>query len=90
MTGSNAQWKLPVSDRAVWFHYGKPAVIIRCVLLRDPQDQYETTCLLNTDYLLASEQIVQWFVTRWQMEVTFEEARTTLPKRWVTYAPLNV
>lgn len=66
------------SQTAVWFHYGKPAVPIRWVLLHDPQDQYETTCLLSTDPLVAPVQIVQWFVTRWQMEVTFEEARRHL------------
>lgn len=66
------------SDRAVWFHYGKPAVTIRWVLLRDPHDQYEPTCLLSTDPRVAPVQIAEWFVTRWQMEVTFEEARRHL------------
>src|SRR5690606_25450714 len=66
------------SDSAVWFHYGKPAVPIRWDLLRDPQDQYEPGCLLSTDPLVSPEQIVEWFVTRWQMEVTFEETRRHL------------
>jgi hypothetical protein len=66
------------SDSAVWFHYGKPAVPIRWVLLRDPQDQYEPGCLLSTDPLVSPEQLVEWFVTRWQMEVTFEETRRHL------------
>ena len=66
------------SDSAVWFHYGKPAVPIRWVLLRDPQGWYEPTCLLSTDPLVSPEQIAEWFVTRWQMEVTFEEARRHL------------
>jgi hypothetical protein len=34
------------SGTALWFHYGKPAVPIRWVLIRDPQDGYETVCLL--------------------------------------------
>ncbi len=66
------------SDSAVWFHYGKPALPIRWVLLRDPQDQYKPGCLLSTDPLVSPQQIVEWFVTRWQMEVTFEEARRHL------------
>jgi hypothetical protein len=66
------------SDTAVWFHFGKPAVPIRWVLIRDPQDEYETVCLLCTDQTVAPTQIVEWFVLRWQVEVTFEEARRHL------------
>jgi len=66
------------SDRAVWFHYGKPPVPIRWVLVRDPLGEYETICLLCTDPQCAPKQIVEWFVRRWQVEVTFEEARRHL------------
>jgi hypothetical protein len=66
------------SARAVWFHYGKPAVPIRWVWIRDPQGQYATVCLLCTDQATAPQQIVEWFVMRWQLEVTFEEARRHL------------
>jgi hypothetical protein len=66
------------SGRAVWFHYGKPAVPIRWVLIRDPVGQYATVCLLCTDQTVAPQQIVEWFVMRWQLEVTFEEARRHL------------
>jgi hypothetical protein len=66
------------SDTAVWFHFGKPAVPISWVLIRDPQDEYETVCLLCTDQTVAPNQIVEWFVLRWQVEVTFEEARRHL------------
>jgi hypothetical protein len=66
------------SGTAVWFHFGKPAVPIRWVLIRDPQVEYETVCLLCTDQTVAPDQIVEWFVMRWQVEVTFEEARRHL------------
>jgi hypothetical protein len=66
------------SATAVWFHYGKPVVPIRWVLVRDPLGEYETTCLLCTDQTVAPLQIVEWFVMRWQVEVTFEEARRHL------------
>jgi len=66
------------SATAVWFHYGKPPVPIRWVLIRDPQGEYETVCLLCTDPTVAPQQIVEWFVLRWQVEVTFEEARRHL------------
>jgi hypothetical protein len=66
------------SQTAVWFHYGKPAVPIRWVLLRDPQDQYGPIALLSTGLDWEPVQIVNWFVQRWQVEVTFEEARAHL------------
>jgi len=66
------------SGTAVWFHYGKPAVPIRWVVVRDPQKEYETICLLCTDPDVVPLQIVEWFVMRWQLEVTFEEARRHL------------
>jgi hypothetical protein len=67
-----------VSQTAVWFHYGLPAVPIRWVLIRDPQGQYETVCLLSTDQDAAPHAVIEWFVMRWQVEVTFEEARRHL------------
>jgi len=74
------------SAMAVWFHYGKPVVPIRWVLVRDPLGEYEPTCLLCTDQTVAPLQIVEWFVMRWQVEVTYEEARRHLgvetPRQW--------
>jgi hypothetical protein len=66
------------SATAVWFHYGKPVVPICWVLVRDPLGEYETICLLCTDPTIAPLQIVEWFVMRWQVEVTYEEARRHL------------
>jgi hypothetical protein len=66
------------SQAAVWFHYSLPAVPIRWVLIRDPLGKYETVCLLCPDQTVAPNRIVEWFVMRWQVEVTFEEARRHL------------
>jgi hypothetical protein len=66
------------SATAVWFHYGKTPVPIRWVLVRDPLGEYETICLLCTNPTDVPAQIVVWFVMRWQVEVTFEEARRHL------------
>ena len=67
-----------VSDTAVWYHTGRPPVPLRWVLIRDPHGQFATQALLGTDRAVAPEQIVAWFVRRWQLEVTFEEARRHL------------
>lgn len=63
---------------AWWFHYGKPAVPIRWVLVRDPAGQYDTLALLCTDDQRDALWIVACFVKRWPLEVTFEEARRHL------------
>jgi hypothetical protein len=66
------------SQTAVWYHSGMPPVPIRWVLIRDPQGEYETIALLSTSLELDPLQIVNWFVQRWQVEVTFEEVRAHL------------
>lgn len=64
------------SDTAVWRHGGMPIVPIRWVLVRDPFDRFDPQALLCTDPGQAPEQILAWFVRRWQLEVTFQETRT--------------
>jgi hypothetical protein len=66
------------SQTAVWYHSGKPVVPLRWVLIRDPKGEYEPLALLSTHLDYPALQIVNWFVRRWQIEVTFEEARRHL------------
>ena len=66
------------SDTAVWYHSGKPPVPIRLVLIRDPRGELDPQVLLSTDQTAAPAQIVEWFVLRWQIEVTFQEVRSHL------------
>ena len=66
------------SQTAVWYRSGKPAVTIRWVLVRDPEGAFDPQALLCTDPAADPTQILQWFVLRWQLEVTFQEARTHL------------
>jgi len=66
------------SGTGVWYHSGMPVVPLRWVLVRDPQRRFDPQALLSTDVTLAPVAIVQYFVRRWQVEVTFEEARRHL------------
>jgi hypothetical protein len=66
------------TDTAVWYHSGKPPVAIRWVLIRDPQERFKPQALLSTNLEHTSAQMLTWFVRRWTMEVTFEEARAHL------------
>ena len=63
---------------AVWSHSGLPPVALRWVLIRDPAGGFDPQALLCTDPATGAQQIVEWFVLRWQLEVTFHEARTHL------------
>jgi hypothetical protein len=63
---------------AVWYHTGLPPVPLRWVLIRDPQGTFATQALLCTDQAASPEQILAWFVQRWQLEVTLEEVRRHL------------
>jgi DDE superfamily endonuclease len=63
---------------AVWYHSGMTPVPLRWVLIHDPQGEFEDQALLCTDLAVAAVQIVEWFVLRWQLEVTFHEGRTHL------------
>ena len=62
----------------MWYHSGLPVVPIRWVLIRDPLGEFEPQALLSTDQAAPAQQILEWFVMRWQLEVTFEEARAHL------------
>jgi len=79
-----------VSHTAVWFHAGKPALPIRWVLIRDPKGKFKPQALLCTDPNVSPVQILQWFMMRWQVEVTFHEVRTHLgvetQRQWSDWA----
>jgi len=75
--GQKRQMQL-ATGTALWFHNGKPAVLIRWVLVRDPTGTYDPIALLCTDVQRIPQWIVSCFVKRWQLEVTFEETRRHL------------
>ena len=66
------------SETAVWYRWGRPPVHIRWVLIRDPLCQMRTQALVCTDTGADPSQIVQWFLLRWRIEVTFQEVRAHL------------
>jgi hypothetical protein len=76
--GSGERTVEVASATAVWYHVGHPVVPLRWVLIRDPQGTFQTQALLCTDTTAEPTQILRWFVQRWQLEVTCEEARRHL------------
>jgi hypothetical protein len=51
---------------------------IRWGLIRDPENRLAPQARLSTDLAQDPAQIVGWFVQRWQVEVTFQDARAHL------------
>lgn len=83
---------------ALWYHSGLPPVALRWVLVADlenadPATALQPQALLCTDSAATAPQIVEWFVLRWQLEVTFEEARAHLgietQRQWSNLAILR-
>jgi hypothetical protein len=64
-----------VSDTALWYHGGFQPLSIRWVLIRDPLSSFDPLALLCTDPQQTPDQILAWFVQRWQVEVTFQQVR---------------
>ena len=66
------------SGTAVWFHSGHPVVPLRWVIVRDPLGKFKTQALLCTNPQATPQQIVDWFIQRWQLEVTLRDVREHL------------
>lgn len=63
---------------ALWYQSPIPPLPIRWVLVRDPEGVYEPRALLCIDQQADAHRIVEWYVSRWPVEVTFHEVRTHL------------
>ena len=62
----------------LWYHAGKKPVPLRIVLVKTPNGKNEAETFFSTDVELAAMQIINYFVLRWNIEVTFEEVRASL------------
>jgi hypothetical protein len=66
------------SRTALWQTEGEAPVAIRYVITRDPEGKLRDEVFATTKLDATPEQIIEWFVMRWPVEVTFEEARAHL------------
>jgi hypothetical protein len=76
--GSGERMVEIASKTAVWYSTGLFAVPVRWVLIRDPEGGFKTQALLCTDLDADPEEILRWFIMRWQLEVTLQEMRRHL------------
>ncbi|MBV9502049.1 MAG: transposase [Acidobacteriaceae bacterium] len=63
---------------ALWYRSGIVPVPIRWLIVRDPSGVLEPQAFLATDLSATPRDILAWFVSRWRVEVTFQETRSQL------------
>ena len=62
----------------LWYHAGQMPVPLRIVLVKTPNGKNEAETFFSTDVDLEPVKIINYFVLRWNIEVTFEETRAHL------------
>lgn len=67
-----------LTGEALWHRDGEAPLPIRWVLLCDPSGKRSPFALFCTDPTVAMLQISTWYVFRWNIEVTLQEARAHL------------
>jgi hypothetical protein len=67
-----------VTGTSLWHTPGLDPVPIRWVLVRCPEGSFKPAAYFCSDPTVTAEQILTWFIARWNIEVTLEEARAHL------------
>jgi DDE superfamily endonuclease len=79
-----------LSGTALWYRIGIAPVALRWVVVRDPFGKVELQSFFCTLPTAMPLQILAWFILRWCIETTFEEARAHLgvetQRQWSTLA----
>jgi DDE superfamily endonuclease len=63
---------------ALWYSTGTDPLPIRWVLTRDPEGKLEPRAYFSTNQAPCAAEMVEDFVKRWPIEVTYEESRAHL------------
>jgi hypothetical protein len=75
-----------LTNTAIWGADGFCPIAIRWVLVRDPTGEMDPLPLMSTDVNLTAVKIMELYVDRWGLEVTFQESREHLgvesQKQW--------
>ena len=67
-----------LSGEGLWYRCSQGATWVRWVIVRDPDGKRNEEIFFTTDRSLSPAGIVECYVRRWSIEVTFEEARRHL------------
>jgi hypothetical protein len=79
-----------LSGTALWYRIGIAPVAVRWVVVRDPLGKFDLQTFFCTLPTTTPLQVLAWFILRWCVETTFEEARAHLgvetQRQWSTLA----
>lgn len=67
-----------LTNTSLWYVAGNEPVPIRWVLVVDSKGKKNPIPLFSTNVNLSAQQIIEFFIERWGIEVTFEEVRAHL------------
>jgi hypothetical protein len=79
-----------LTGTALWYRTGITPVRLRWVVVRDPLGEFDLQSFFCTLPVATPLQVLTWFILRWCVETTFEEARAHLgvetQRQWSTLA----
>jgi hypothetical protein len=62
----------------LWYRAGEQPISLRVVLVKTPGDKSEAGVFFSTDTADSPAEIIERFILRWNIEITFEETRAHL------------
>ena len=76
--GQQNKKMLIACGKSIWYKSSFPTVSLQWVLLKDPLGKIEPRAIQCTDPNLNPTEIINFFIRRWTVEVTFQEVRAHL------------
>lgn len=83
-----------VTGTGLWYRSGHGLVPVRWVFVRDLEGRHQDEYFYSTDTSLTPQQIIEYYVSRWPIETTFQEAREHLgvhtSRQWAAQSVLRM
>lgn len=76
--GKENKKMLITTGKSIWYKSSFPTIELQWVLLKDPEGKIEPRAIQCTNLNLSAMEIINFFIRRWTVEVTFQEVRTHL------------
>jgi hypothetical protein len=67
-----------VTGSGWWYRHGRPLVLVRWVFVRDRTGTHRDEYFFTTDVTMSPKAVIETYTGRWNIETTFQEARSYL------------
>jgi len=67
-----------VTGRGWWYQSGRPLIAVRWVFVRDRTGTHRDEYFFTTDVTMSPKAVIETYTGRWNIETTFQEARSYL------------